>query len=101
MGFASPLVAFAGCFLWAHHFALYSVASIGLYLHAKKWSTAKKVEMCDTKVAQGMYEDTKRWMVQRWRDLQAIKIVFFKQGFQAEDATTALLTASNHLRRRS
>lgn len=89
---ASPVVGCTAYFLLVHHWLLYIAMSVGAYLHAKKWSAKKDVEIYDPVVVQGMTEDVKKFWTQRWKDLQAIEIAV--QRFTPNDAMEAVMKAS-------
>lgn len=71
---ASPVVGCSAYFLLVHQWVLYLVAAGGAYLHAKKWSNQNSVELYDQSVFNGIFEDVKKWSVQRWKDVQAMQV---------------------------
>eukprot|EP00747_Dinoflagellata_sp_TGD_P213109 gnl/TRDRNA2_/TRDRNA2_86107_c1_seq1.p1 gnl/TRDRNA2_/TRDRNA2_86107_c1~~gnl/TRDRNA2_/TRDRNA2_86107_c1_seq1.p1 ORF type:complete len:591 (+),score=143.34 gnl/TRDRNA2_/TRDRNA2_86107_c1_seq1:46-1773(+) len=71
---ASPVVCYAGMFLMAHTWLLSPFIAVGAYFQAKKWSARKKVDMVHPAVLEGIWEDALKFVIQRWKDVQAIGI---------------------------
>lgn len=74
---AAPVVGFGVYFMQAHHIILLLAAAGGIALWEKKWAVRANVDPCSPsrEVFDGMIQDARKWSLQRWKDIQAIKIV--------------------------
>jgi len=73
---ASPAVAFGVWFVAVHHVLLVAAGIGCVFLNMKKWVERERVDYCppNPSVLSGMTEDARNFVLQRWRDLQAMWI---------------------------
>lgn len=90
---AAPVVGTGGYFLLAHHILLYLVMGGVVYVDANKHAQREGVEVYNPVVLNGVWEDTQKWGIQRWRDLQAIQVAL--QGLTPQEAMQTLVKASH------
>eukprot|EP00913_Durusdinium_trenchii_P030175 g28274.t1 len=64
---AAPVVGTGGYFLLAHHILLYLVMGGVVYVDANKHAQREGVEVYNPVVLNGVWEDTQKWGIQRWR----------------------------------
>eukprot|EP00932_Pfiesteria_piscicida_P010042 SRR837773.20896.p1 GENE.SRR837773.20896~~SRR837773.20896.p1 ORF type:complete len:408 (-),score=178.25 SRR837773.20896:39-1178(-) len=71
---AAPVVGTGFYFLSVHTWILTTVAAVGGWMHAKKWSNLNHCEVYDPSVLQGISDDIKKFGQARWMDGQAILV---------------------------
>lgn len=71
---ATPVVGCAAYFVLAHTFILVALGAVGTYFYAKTKSEKLGVDMRSPEVTVGMYEDCKKFFIQRKKDVQAMQV---------------------------
>ncbi|CAE8641682.1 unnamed protein product [Polarella glacialis] len=89
---ASPVVGTGAYFLLAHQIILMAVMGTSAYIQANKHAKRDRVEIYDPTVFAGVFEDAKKFGLQRYKDVQAMQIALSR--ITPKDAMESLMSAS-------